>query len=80
MTLCAYKHVFGREGEGIHSLRLFGVAIIDVAGTVLAAFALSRAFKINVAWTLIGLFIVAIVVHRAFCVNTAVNRVLFGTV
>ena len=31
---CKYRWIFGKEGEGVHSLRVFGVAVVDVALTV----------------------------------------------
>ena len=36
--LCKYKDIFGNSGQGIHSYRLFGIAIIDVLMTVMLAF------------------------------------------
>ena len=47
MNLCKYKNALGIPGKGIHSYRLFGVAIADVIMTIIAAFIISYFFKIN---------------------------------
>lgn len=78
--LCRYRHVFGKEGEGPHSLRFLNIAFVDVLGTVLFAFIFSYMFHVPVGWMLLFLFVLAIVLHRAFCVNTTVNKAIFGVV
>lgn len=78
--LCKYKHIFGKEGEGLHSIRIFNIAIIDVIGTVLLAFVISNYFKTNLWITMISLFVIAIILHRVFCVNTTVNKLIFGSI
>lgn len=30
MSLCEYKDIFGIPNEGVHSYRLFNIAIVDV--------------------------------------------------
>jgi hypothetical protein len=47
MNLCAYKDALGKPGKGIHSYRLFGVAIVDVIFTVLAAMLIAYFSKYN---------------------------------
>lgn len=80
MYLCQYKHIFGKEGEGVHSIRLFDIAIVDYFMTYLAAYIISRYYNISFIKTSIVLFLVAILVHRIFCVNTTFNKVIFGVV
>jgi len=36
--LCKYKDILGKPGEGIHSIRLFNVAIMDVLFTIIGAY------------------------------------------
>jgi hypothetical protein len=80
MGLCKYRHIFGREGEGAHSLRLFNVAIVDVIATLIAGALLGRGnLKRFLAITL-GLFLLGVIAHRLFCVNTTVNKAIFGLV
>lgn len=38
LDLCEYKYIFGRPREGAHAYRLFDIAVVDVAATVLLAF------------------------------------------
>jgi len=75
---CPYKNVFGEPGEGVHSYRIFDIAVIDVAVTIVAAIIISSSFKISL-WLVLGvLFILGIILHRAFCVRTRVDRWLFS--
>lgn len=78
--LCPYRHVFGKEREGVHSIRVFDIAVVDLGLTVIAAVILARFLKLHVLVVFVVLMIVAVVAHRLFCVNTTVNRFLFGTV
>ena len=78
--LCKYKHIFGKEGEGIHSIRFFDIAIIDVLGTIIGSLLIARVFGWNLWWTMASAFALAIVMHRLFCVNTTINKAIFGTV
>jgi hypothetical protein len=41
MTLCKYKDIFGKPGTGVHAHRVFGLASVDVALTVLLAIVLN---------------------------------------
>jgi len=75
-----YKEIFGKENEGVHSYRLFDFAIIDVLFTIIGAFFLSYLFKINYFIILFILFILGILLHRLFCVNTTLNKLIFGIV
>lgn len=72
--------MFGKEREGVHAVRLFDIAIIDVIGTVLIAILISLVTKIHVAICTVVLFVVAIGAHRLFCVNTKINTMIFGIV
>lgn len=79
-SLCKYRHIFGREGEGIHSIRLFGVAAIDLGMTIVACALISWYLKVNFLLVFVLVMLVAIVIHRVFCVNTALNTKIFGKV
>ena len=41
------REIFGKEGEGVHSYRIFNIAIVDVIATIIGAYLLSIFFKIN---------------------------------
>lgn len=77
MDLCKYKNALGVPGKGIHSYRVFGVAIADVIMTIIGAILISFFFKTNLTYTIISLFILGIFLHRLFCVRTTVDKVLF---
>lgn len=80
MSLCQYKHIFGKEGEGVHSIRVFNIALVDVLMTLLTAYVISSYYKLSFFNTSIVLFLLAILLHRIFCVNTTVNKMIFGII
>lgn len=80
MELCKYKHIFGKEREGVHSIRVMDVAAVDVVLTIMGAVVLARVFHWNVGWTLLGVFVLGVIMHRIFCVNTKINEMIFGIV
>ena len=75
--LCKYKYALGVPGKGVHSYRLFGVAIVDVVMTVVGGCLIAWYFKWSYIYTTIGLFILGIILHRLFCVRTTVDKILF---
>ena len=77
MNLCKYKNALGIPGKGIHSFRIGGIAVADVVMTIVGAYFLSYLFQWNFTYTLIGLFILGIILHRLFCVRTTVDKLLF---
>lgn len=76
--LCKYKDIFGKPGEGAHSIRFLGISVVDVLATLLAAFLISGIFKIHLFYTVIPLFFSGILLHRMFCVPTTIDRFLFS--
>jgi len=77
MNLCKYKNALGEPRKGIHSYRLFGVAIADVIMTILGSYLISYYFKISFTYTMIILFGLGILLHRVFCVRTTIDKILF---
>jgi hypothetical protein len=83
MSLCpfkAYSEIFGKPNQGVHSYRILDLAIADIIMTIIGAIIISLIFKINFFLTLIFLFLLGIVLHRLFCVNTTINKMIFGIV
>lgn len=78
MDLCKYKNALGIPRQGIHSIRVFDVAIIDVISTIIGAYILARIFRWSFWKTLLGLFLLGVLLHRLFCVKTTVDRLIFG--
>jgi len=77
---CEYSELFGKVGEGIHSYRVFNIAIIDVVMTMIGAYLLQKTFfkKHSYMKVMIVLFLVGIISHRLFCVRTTVDQMLFS--
>ena len=78
VDLCKYKDIFGEPGQGVHSFRIFNIAIVDVLLTILGAFLISYFMQINFGKTLLVLFILGIILHRLFCVRTTIDKLLFN--
>lgn len=78
MTLCKYKNMFGEVGTGAHSYRVFNIAIVDVAVTIIIALLIKLLFpNVSLIIVLLSLFIAGIIAHRLFCVETTVDKFLF---
>jgi hypothetical protein len=78
MSLCEYSNIFGEPNKGVHSARIGKFAVVDLILTGLAAFALNKfKFDISLVAIFIILIIIAIVLHKIFCVKTALNSMLF---
>ena len=77
VDLCEYKNILGKPGKGVHSYRIFNIAIVDVLLTILAAYLISYFLNIKFILSLIGMFILGIISHRIFCVRTTVDKLLF---
>ena len=75
-----YKNIFGKEGEGAHSIRFLNIAIVDLIFTIIGAFLISYFFNLNFFIVFIILMIMAIILHRLFCVNTTINKMIFGEI
>lgn len=70
---CEYRHIFGKEGEGAHSYRVFGIAAVDLVLTILVAVLISWYTRKNVVVVFAILMILAIFLHWLFCVKTRIN-------
>ena len=87
MSLCKYANALGEPGKGVHSIRVFNIAVVDVLFTIILAlvFALffKYAIKLEATFTiifiinLVSLFILGIILHKIFCVRTTIDKLLF---
>ena len=75
--LCKYRNALGVPGKGAHSIRLVGVAVVDVVLTLVGAYIIASWMRISFAWTAAGFFLLGIILHRLFCVRTTVDTLLF---
>ena len=72
--LCYYRHIFGKEKEGIHSYRFMDIAIMDVLFTFIGALLIAYYFKLNIILVFIGLIILGTIIHYIFCVETTITK------
>lgn len=88
VNLCKYRDINGLPGKGIHKYRLWGLSIYDVVVTLIPACLAAYFFSgsststgeiiRNAILIFTALIIMGIIVHRLFCVNTALNVMIFG--
>jgi hypothetical protein len=75
--LCKYKDIFDPPNTGVHSYRLFNIAIVDVIATLVLSYFISILINTDYIHTTIILFILGIIIHRLFCVRTTIDKLLF---
>ena len=78
MSLCKYKDIFGKVGEGVHSVRFFNFAVIDTLLTLVLAYIINFYLKTNLLVIFIVLIILSIAIHRLFCVETTLTKMFFS--
>ena len=72
--LCQYRHIFGKEKEGLHSYRFMDIAIVDVLLTFIGALLIAYWFKVNIILVFIFLIILGTLIHYIFCVETTITK------
>ena len=72
-----YSGILGKPGKGVHSIRIFNLAIVDIILTFIGAYFISRFLKKDYWITLLLFFISGIILHRIFCVRTTIDKLLF---
>jgi len=77
MDLCKYRNALGKPGQGIHSFRIFNIAVADVVLTFIGAYFISWVTNIKYVYSLLGFFLLGIVLHKLFCVRTTIDKLLF---
>ena len=77
--LCQYKNMFGEPKSGWRKkYRIFNISYIDVLVVLIFCGIISWFSKYPFLFVTLIVFILGIIVHRAFCVRTTVDRFLFG--
>ena len=71
-----YKDIFGKPSESIHQYRFLGTAITDYLVTILIAVIITYFTKIPLVLTTIFAFLLGIVLHVIFVVETNTIRYL----
>lgn len=85
IDLCKYSDIFEKPNTGPHKYRVLqninwqGIAIVDVIATIILSFFLKAFFfKKYSIWSInLYLFLLGIILHRMFCVRTAIDKILF---
>ena len=77
MSFCKYKNIFGEPNTGLHSYRIFDIAVVDAVSTIILAVILSYFLKIKFLIVLLALFILGIIMHHLFCVRTTIDKLIF---
>jgi len=79
MSLCKYKDALGKPGLGVHSYRIYNIAVFDVLFTIVGAFLIKYFFfpKYSYFFILFLLFALGIFLHKLFCVRTTIDNFLF---
>ena len=76
---CKYKDVLGIPKTGLHSYRVFNIAVMDVLFTFIFAKFIQVYIMKETDYLLILLFsfILGIILHRIFCVRTTIDKLFF---
>ena len=77
---CKYKDALGEPKKGLHSYRVFDIAVVDVLFTFLLAKFIQ--YYLLEEWDflliLVCCFALGIILHRVFCVKTTIDKLLFS--
>jgi hypothetical protein len=76
--LCKYRHIFGKEKQGIHSYRFMNIAIIDFIFTIIISFIISYYYNINFIIIFIFFILFSIIIHYIFCVKSTLTKLFFN--
>jgi uncharacterized membrane protein len=75
-----YSNIFGEPKTGFHSFRILDVAVGDLLGTAVISGLISYGLDFNFFLVLLFFIVLGIIFHRLFCVNTTINKLIFGEV
>jgi hypothetical protein len=78
MNTCTYADIFGKPNTGAHSYRLFNIAIVDVMMTIIGGHLIAKTYNYKSKDVIIILFLLGIILHKIFCVDTTINRLIFN--
>jgi hypothetical protein len=78
ISICPYKYILGKPKEGVRTYRIFDISLIDVICTIIGGYFISNYYQTDIKVVLFVLFLLGIIVHRLFCVETTIDKLLFG--
>jgi len=70
VDLSKYKNIFGYPGKGVHKYKFMGTSLVDYFMTIVGAFLITYFTDIPLVITTIGLFLMGIILHWLFGINT----------
>ena len=73
-----YKDILGVPREGIHSIRVYDLALVDFIMTFIGSCIIAYFFKMNVFLVFLYLFILGEYLHILFCVDTKFLSIFFN--
>lgn len=77
IDLCDYRDLIGKPNEGLRKYRIFGLPVIDTISVIVFGWFVHYIKGWNLFTVLAVLFVSGIIAHRAFCVRTAIDKLLF---
>jgi hypothetical protein len=72
--LCKYRDTLGKPNEGIRKIRIFNLSAVDVALTFVLGLVFSKIFNTTKFNGIMTSFLLSIVFHQIFCVDTTINK------
>jgi hypothetical protein len=76
IDLCKYKNMAGEPGSKAYA-RIFTIRFMDLISVIIGSYLVSYMLGTSFWKTLVIIFVFGIIVHRMFCVRTAVDKLLF---
>jgi hypothetical protein len=77
MDLCQYKNIFGEPNTGAHSYRIFNIAIVDLGLTILASYLIAKYYSMDFIYVFIIMMLIGLIMHKLFCVDTTLTKLVF---
>lgn len=77
IDLCKYKNLFGIPGQGIHAFKILGISVWDTLIALVVALIIVWVTGWPYLKTIVGFFLLGIIIHRLFCVRTGIDKMLF---
>lgn len=74
--LCKFSDIFGKPNEGIHSYRLFNLAIVDIILTLVGAYFIYKKIRKSLVVTFFALWGIGTILHLLFCVKTPITNLI----
>ncbi len=66
-----------KQLEELHRLKILGIDL-DILFMILISYYITRTYNYNFYNVLIIVFIISIITHRIFKINTRINEIIFG--